>query len=92
VKCLEAHAEAKRLRTNHARLANDLAAERRAATIGFSQGVLYIAAGLIVTVGTYLIASNASGGRYIILYGPIIFGAYLLLRGLADMFPRDQGR
>jgi lipopolysaccharide biosynthesis regulator YciM len=91
VKCLAAHAEAKRLRTAEARLPADLAAERRAVTNGISQGVLYIVAGLVVTVGSYYLASNAGGGHFIILYGPIIFGGYLLLRGLADVFPRNLG-
>ncbi len=89
---LKAYGEAKQLRASEARLAADLRAERRASTEAISRGALYVAIGVIVTIGSFWIATNAGDGRYIILYGPVIAGGYLVLRGLADVFPRDLNR
>jgi uncharacterized membrane protein YiaA len=45
-------------------------------------GGLLLAVGLIVTVATHDHASR-EGGTYVIAYGPMIFGAIRLFRGLA---------
>jgi hypothetical protein len=58
-------------------------AERRAAKQrNVTIGALLMGLGLVITVATYSSASQ-SGGTYVIAYGPIIFGAIRLFRGLA---------
>lgn len=44
-------------------------------------GGLWIAGGLIITIGTYTMASN--GGTYFITYGPIIYGVIRFFKGVA---------
>jgi hypothetical protein len=60
-------------------------AERRAAkTRDLTVGGVLLALGLIITLATYeSAASSAGGGTYIIAYGPMIYGAIRLFRGLA---------
>ena len=43
-------------------------------------GILWLAGGILVTALTYAAASD--GGVYIIAYGPVIYGAIRLLKGL----------
>jgi hypothetical protein len=43
-------------------------------------GGLWIAGGLLITFGTYALASN--GGTYFITYGPVIYGVYRFIRGI----------
>ncbi|MCA6362405.1 MAG: hypothetical protein IM638_05165 [Bacteroidetes bacterium] len=43
-------------------------------------GGLWIAGGLIITIGTYSMASN--GGTYFITYGPIIYGVIRFFKGV----------
>ncbi len=46
-------------------------------------GGLFIVIGLLVTVGTYSLASSSpGGGTYFIAFGPVIFGIYSVARGL----------
>lgn len=61
-------------------------AERSAAkTRDLTVGGVLIALGLIITLVTYeSAASSAGGGTYIIAYGPMIYGAVRLFRGLAS--------
>lgn len=44
-------------------------------------GGLWIVGGLIITIGTYTMASN--GGTYFITYGPIIYGVIRFFKGVA---------
>ncbi|MDB5056174.1 MAG: hypothetical protein JWM44_4224 [Bacilli bacterium] len=43
--------------------------------------LIWIGAGLLITLGTYSSVSK-NGGTYIITYGPIIYGIFKLLRAL----------
>jgi len=45
-------------------------------------GAILMTVGILITAATYGSASE-SGGTYIIAYGPIIFGAIRIIRGLA---------
>ncbi len=46
-------------------------------------GAIFLVIGLLISLGTYeAAASNPTGGVYLVAYGPVIFGAYLLLSGL----------
>ena len=39
-----------------------------------------IVGGLALTVFTYLFSSRIGGGTYVVAWGPIVFGAYRLMR------------
>jgi hypothetical protein len=43
-------------------------------------GALWLAVGLIITVVTY--AQAAGGGVYIVAWGPMLYGAYRIIRGV----------
>jgi hypothetical protein len=45
-------------------------------------GGLWIAGGLILTIGSYMAVSE-SGGHYFITYGPIIYGVIRFFRGVS---------
>jgi len=45
-------------------------------------GSLWLIIGIVVTAGTYLIAAEAGGGRYIVAWGAMLFGGLQFLRGL----------
>lgn len=46
-------------------------------------GAVLFVIGLLVTAGTYALASSGgSGGFYLISWGPMVFGALRVLRGL----------
>jgi hypothetical protein len=47
-------------------------------------GGLWFAGGLILTIGSYMMVSE-SGGRYLITYGPIIYGIFRFFKGVAKM-------
>jgi len=56
--------------------------ERRAAgSKDIVIGVLLLAVGLVITAATYSSASR-EGGTYVVAYGPVIFGAVRIFRGL----------
>jgi hypothetical protein len=58
-------------------------AERRAAkSKNITFGALLLVAGIIVTAVTYDSASQ-SGGTYIVAWGPMVYGAIRLFKGLA---------
>jgi hypothetical protein len=38
--------------------------------------------GIVVTAGTYLLAEERGGGRYIVAWGAMLFGGLQFLRGL----------
>jgi hypothetical protein len=49
-------------------------------------GAVVCIVGLVITLGTYAAASgSSSGGRYVVAWGAIIFGAFQFLRGLKNM-------
>jgi hypothetical protein len=45
-------------------------------------GALWCIAGIVITAVTYNMASSGGGGRYIIAWGPAIFGAFQFFKGL----------
>lgn len=47
-------------------------------------GVLWLVGGTIVTAVSYGSAASAGGGRYVIAWGAIVFGALQAIRGLAQ--------
>jgi hypothetical protein len=47
-------------------------------------GLILIIVGVLITAVTYDSASR-EGGTYFVAYGPIIFGAIRLFRGLANL-------
>jgi hypothetical protein len=49
---------------------------------GVIAGLLLIAVGLAITLGTYANARSNGGGGYYITFGPVIYGAILLFRSL----------
>jgi len=58
--------------------------ERRAAkSKNITLGLILVVVGIIVTAATYDSASR-SGGTYIIAWGPMVFGAIRLIKGLAS--------
>jgi uncharacterized membrane protein len=80
--------EAERLRHAHQviLLERDYEAERqeqraRAARL-IVIGILAILFGLAITVITYDAAMSAGGGRYVIAYGPVVFGVISVIRGV----------
>lgn len=46
-------------------------------------GGLWIAGGLVITIGTYMAAQG--GGRYLITYGPIIYGVIRFFKGVSKL-------
>jgi hypothetical protein len=53
---------------------------RKGAVKQLGVGLLMVVVGVVITAATYSMASN--GGIYVVAYGPIIFGAISVLRGL----------
>ena len=47
-------------------------------------GAAFLVIGLIITAVTYGSASQG-GGTYVVMYGPIIFGAIRMIRGFASL-------
>ena len=45
-------------------------------------GGLWLIGGIAVTVGTYMIAEESGGGRYIVAWGAMLAGGIQFLRGL----------
>lgn len=45
-------------------------------------GGAWFAGGLILTIATHSAATEAGGGRYILAWGPMIYGAIRMLRAL----------
>lgn len=59
------------------------AAVRSGALAQMGSGAVLFVAGLVITVGTYAMASSGgTGGFYLISWGPMLFGAIRVLRGL----------
>jgi ankyrin repeat protein len=62
--------------------------EKALANIGI--GALMFIVGMVVTIGTYSAASSGSGGgTYFLWWGPIIFGAWRILKGLGQLIAGD---
>ena len=53
---------------------------RKGAMKQIGVGFLMLAIGIVITAATYSMAHN--GGVYVVAYGPVIFGAIAILRGL----------
>lgn len=47
-------------------------------------GGLWIVGGLVITIGSYMAVSDG-GGRYLITYGPIIYGVIRFFKGVAKL-------
>jgi hypothetical protein len=47
-------------------------------------GLLLLVGGIAVTAFTYQMAASTGGGQYVVAYGPIIFGAIHLVRGVGE--------
>jgi hypothetical protein len=45
-------------------------------------GGIWLSAGLLITIVSFGVASQAGGGRYIISVGPIVYGVMRIVRGL----------
>jgi hypothetical protein len=43
-------------------------------------GALWFGGGLLLTIGTYSAADDAGGGRYVLAWGPMLYGGYKLLK------------
>src|SRR5258708_39414668 len=61
-------------------VSNHKAEIRKGAMKQLGVGFLMFVVGVVITAATYSMASN--GGIYVVAYGPIIFGAISILRGL----------
>jgi len=46
--------------------------------------------GLVVTILTYSFASNGGGGPYVVAWGPVVVGLFLLLKGLIGVLAGDS--
>jgi hypothetical protein len=57
---------------------------KAAGTRNMLYGALWCIAGIAITVVTYNMASTGGGGRYIIAWGPAIFGAFQFFKGLSE--------
>jgi len=54
-------------------------------------GAIWFVGGLVVTFGTHILARDGGGGPYVIAYGPVIFGAFKLAKGVVSMlFGNDE--
>jgi hypothetical protein len=48
-------------------------------------GLVFLVGGLLLTVFTYASASSSSGGaRYIVAWGPMLYGVFRLIRGASS--------
>jgi hypothetical protein len=54
-------------------------ADRHLRQMGY--GAILIAIGLVITVGSYTMASSGGGGGYLLMWGPILFGIIRLVTG-----------
>jgi hypothetical protein len=45
-------------------------------------GALWLLLGIVVTAGTYVLAAESGGGRFIVMWGAMLFGGLQFLRGL----------
>lgn len=62
---------------------NYSSAIRAGAMAQIGSGLLLFFIGLVITAGTYSMASSGgTGGFYVISYGPMIFGVVRVVRGL----------
>ena len=59
------------------------AAVRAGALAQMGTGVVLFVIGLLITIGTYAAASSGgTGGFYLVSWGPMVFGAVRVVRGL----------
>ena len=70
------------LRRAYLRAVDEEQEQRAASTRAIAIGVIAMLIGILVTVTTYSHAS-ASGGTYLVAWGPIVFGFIQIVRGLA---------
>lgn len=48
-------------------------------------GTLWLLGGAGVTIASYAAASSSTGGRYVVAYGAVVYGAVQIVRGVARM-------
>lgn len=60
-----------------------IAANRSAGKKNMLYGALWCVGGLVITIATFAFA-NQGGGRYVVFWGAVIFGAIQFVRGLAQ--------
>src|ERR1039457_626098 len=53
---------------------------RKGAAKQLGVGILLVVVGIVITAATYSMARH--GGMYVVAYGPVVFGAISILRGL----------
>jgi hypothetical protein len=51
-------------------------------------GLLWCVGGIVVTALSYQAAAKASGGRYLLAWGVILFGGIQFFRGVIQSFGR----
>ena len=54
------------------------------------RGVVWFFGGLVVTILTYIFATNGGGGPYLVAWGPVVFGLFMLLKGLIGVLSGDS--
>lgn len=55
--------------------------QKRAVTVG----LIFIGLGLLGSIGTYVLAeSSPTGGKYLIMFGPVIYGVIKLAKAFPD--------
>lgn len=55
---------------------------------GFWLGVVFLAVGLLITIGSYMVASG--GGTYVVSYGLIIIGIIRIVTGIPGLIKRNK--
>lgn len=69
---------------NRAKAQGILAVAKR----NIAMGAMTCVVGIVITAWTYQTAINAGGGRYVLAWGAILFGAIQFLRGLFQLVVR----
>lgn len=59
-------------------------AKRAEAKSDMLYGALWCIGGLVVTIGSFVLADANGGGRYVVTWGAVIFGAYQFFRGVMN--------
>ena len=62
--------------------------EKDAALKGMGVGAIWLIVGVAVTAGTYSAVSD-SGGSYLVMWGPMGYGAWRILKGLFQYFAAE---
>ncbi|WP_243384892.1 hypothetical protein [Geothrix alkalitolerans] len=63
---------------------------RTKSQVELRRGAAWFFGGLAVTILTYTFATNGGGGPYMVAWGPVVFGLFLLLKGLIGVLSGDS--